>query len=217
MDYIITFLEGIVSFISPCMLPLLPVYVSYFAAGANKKRNTLLRALFFVLGFTLVYALMGLLAGTFSSFLIKQEFWLNLVCGIIVILFGLSYMNVIRIPFFKGIQKTTEVKGVFSAFIFGIIYSVSHMPCVGAFFGSALMMASTSGTVLKGVLLLVAYSMGLGVPFLISALLIEKLGNAIGFIKKHYDKVNIICGIFLILVGTLMATGLLTKLLHYFS
>ncbi len=209
MEFLITFLEGFISFISPCMLPLLPLYVSYFAGGADKRHWVLARALSFVLGFTLVFSLLGLFAGTLGAFLQKYQTVVNIISGVIVIIFGLSYLNVIRIPFFKGIQGERTANTVISAFLFGVVYSLSLTPCIGAFLGSALMMASASGTALKGVLLLIVYSLGLGVPFLFSAVLLEKLNAAFHFIKIHYRIINMCCGIFLIVIGALMALGML--------
>lgn len=213
MEYIITFLEGIVSFLSPCMLPLLPVYVSYFAGDADRKQRTLAHAVFFVAGFTLVFSLLGLFGGTIGSFLVAYRNIVNIVCGIIVILFGLSYLEIIRIPFFKGIQRQVKADSIGSAFLFGLIYSVSLTPCIGAFLGSALMMASTSGTALKGLMLLICYSLGLGIPFLISAVLIDKLAKAFTFIKGHYRIINLICGLFLIVIGIAMAFGWMNRLI----
>lgn len=213
MEYIITFLEGIISFISPCMLPLLPVYVTYFAGDADKKERTLVRAIFFVLGFTVVFSMLGLFGGTVGSFLTGYRKVVNIVCGIIVIVFGLSYLEIIRIPFFKGVQKQIRVDNIGSAFVFGLIYSVSLTPCIGAFLGSALMLASTSGTAMKGFLLLMCYSLGIGIPFLISAVLIDKLAKAFTFIKSHYRVINLICGLFLIVIGVLMAMGMLNRFL----
>ena len=219
MQYFITFTEGVISFISPCMLPMLPLYLSYFAAGLEKeqKHKTILRAAAFTLGFSLLFSLMGLFAGTIGSFLTKYQLALNIVSGVIVILFGLSYLEVFRLPFLKGMQSQQKITGVFSAFLFGMIYSVSLTPCVGAFLGSALMLASTQGSALKGVMLLIAYSLGLGLPFLLSALLLEKLSAAFDFIKKHYKIINLVCGCFLILMGILMATGLMNRFLALFS
>lgn len=217
LQYVITFLEGIISFISPCMLPMLPLYISYFAGGADKKHRTLMRAAAFVLGFTAVFTLLGLFAGTLGSFLTKYHTAVGIVCGAVVIVFGLSYLEVIRLPFFKGMSGGKSVTGVVSAFLFGAIYSVSLTPCVGAFLGSAIMLASASGEALKGTLLLLAYSLGLGVPFLFSAVLIDRLSSVFSAIKKHYRIINIVCGIFLIIVGVLMMTGLMNSLLALFS
>lgn len=217
MQYIITFLEGFISFISPCMLPMLPIYISYFAGAKDEKHKTLLKALSFVIGFTAVFTSLGLFAGSIGAFLKTYQTAVNIISGVIVIVFGLSYLEVIRLPFFKGINKTHKINGIFSAFLFGIIYSVSLTPCVGAFLGSALMLASSTGGALKGTLLLLTYSLGLGIPFAVSAVLIDKFIGAIGFIKSHYRIINLISGIFLILVGALMAFGLLNTLLSLFS
>ena len=199
------------------MLPLLPLYVSYFAGGADKKHKVFFRALSFVLGFTVVFSLLGLFAGTLGAFLKDHKTIVNIVGGILIIIFGLSYLEVIKLPFFKGMQSGRTANNVLSAFLFGVIYSVSLTPCIGAFLGSALALAGASGTAVKGVLLLVTYSMGLGVPFVLSAVLIEKLNTAFAFIKKHYRVINIVCGSFLILIGVLMACGLMDRIVAIFS
>ncbi|MBR4079511.1 MAG: sulfite exporter TauE/SafE family protein [Christensenellaceae bacterium] len=216
MQYIMTFLEGVISFISPCMLPMLPVYLSYFAGNADKKSKVFLRAFAFVLGFTVVFTAMGLFAGTLGAFLAKYRTAVNIVSGAIVVVFGLSYLEVIRIPFFKGGQNGMQVKNVFSAFLFGVIYSVSLTPCVGAFLGSALMMASQAGSALMGTMLLLTYSLGLGIPFLFSAVLIDKMSGTFGFIKRNYKVINLVCGIILIVVGVLMMLGLMNMMLAVF-
>jgi len=227
MEYIITFIEGIISFISPCMLPMLPLYISYFAGDAGvttntktsqkQKSTTFVHALAFVFGFTLVFTALGVFAGSIGTFFMKYQTIVNIICGIIIIYFGLSYLNIVHIPFFKGINNRFEVKGFLSAFFFGMIYSISLTPCVGAFLGSALMLASSTGGAFKGALLLLAYSFGLGIPFLISALLIEQLQSAFTFIKKHYHIINTICGIFLIVIGGMMALGMMNYVLAFFS
>lgn len=217
MDFLITFLEGVISFISPCMLPMLPIYISYFAGGADKRHRVLIRALAFVLGFTVVFSLLGLGAGTLGSWLRRYQTAVNIVTGVLVIIFGLSYLEVIHIPFFKGMQRGRSASTVVSAFLFGIVYSVSLTPCIGAFLSSALAQAAVSGTALRGTLLLVTYSLGLGLPFLISAVLIKQLSGAFAFIKKHYKIINTVCGIFLIIVGISMCLGLMTRLLSIFS
>ncbi len=217
MQYVISFLEGIITFISPCLLPMLPVYISYFAGGGERtSRRTLVNALGFVLGFTILFTAMGALAGTLGSFLIKYQTAVNIISGIIVIFFGLSYLGVFRINLFRGsrFSMDSDSMSFFSSVIFGVIFSVGWTPCVGAFLGSALMLASQQGHVLTGVIMLLCYSLGLGIPFLISAVLIDKLKSAFTFIKKNYRIINIICGVLLILVGVLMATGTMGRLLN---
>ena len=120
MQYIITFLQGVVSFVAPCVLPMLPVYISYIAGADKNKGNVFIRSLFFVLGFTLIYTIFGLFAGTLGSLLVKYETAFHIVCGIIIILLGLNFLDLIKIPFLKGIHKSHKVTGILSAFLFGL-------------------------------------------------------------------------------------------------
>ena len=221
MQYIISFLEGIVTFISPCLLPILPIYISYFAGGVKEKNTakTLKNAIAFVLGFSVVFILLGALAGTLGSFLKQYQTAVNIITGLIVVIFGLHFLGVFKLKFFKGIknQNKTDELGFFSSMLFGIIFSIGWTPCVGVFLGSALMLASSQGETLKGVLMLICYSLGLGIPFIVSAILIDKLKGAFNFIKKHYNIINIICGVLLILVGLCMMFGLLGKAISLLS
>ena len=221
MQYLITFLEGIITFISPCLLPMLPIYVSYFAGGKEERstKKTLINALGFVLGFTIVFVALGALAGTLGSFMLKYSTAVNIVTGLIVVFFGLNFIGLFKLNIFKGIRNPLAGKDLsfFSALLFGIIFSVGWTPCVGAFLGSALAMASQQGKMLTGVMMLLCYSLGLGIPFVISALLVDKLKGAFNFIKKHYTVINIICGSFLVLIGILMMSGLMSLWLSLLS
>ena len=220
MQYLISFLEGIITFISPCLLPMLPIYITYFAGGGQRTTGkTLKNASGFVLGFTIIFVAMGALAGTLGSFLTRYQTWVNLIGGGIVVLFGLNYMGLLKLNLFRGggrSVKTGEM-GFFYAALFGMVFSVGWTPCVGAFLGSALMLASQQGHVLEGMVMLLCYSLGLGIPFLLSAVLIDKLRGTFNWIKAHYDLVNKICGASLVLVGVLMATGTLGRLLAVLS
>lgn len=220
MQYVISFLEGIVTFISPCLLPMLPIYVSYFAGGGERSVGKTLKCAFgFVLGFTAVFVAMGALAGTLGGFLARYQTVVNIVLGGIVVLFGLNYLGVLNLNLFRGMKsdvKTADMN-VWSAFVFGVVFSVGWTPCVGVFLGSALMLASQQGSAMVGTLMLLSYSAGLGVPFLVSAVLIEQLKGAFNFIKRNYAVVNKVCGCLLIAVGVLMATGLLTRMLNVLS
>ncbi len=220
MQYLIAFLEGIITFISPCLLPMLPIYVSYFAGGETRTtRKTLTRAAGFVLGFTLVFVAMGALAGTVGGFLKSHQTAVNLVSGGIVILFGLHFLGLFELDFFRGSNRSvnTDNLSFVSAMLFGMIFSLGWTPCVGAFLGSALMLASQQGQVLTGMLMLLVYSLGLGVPFLLSAVLIDQLKTTFDWIKRNYTLINRISGGFLILVGVLMATGMMGRLLAVLS
>ena len=218
MQYIISFFEGILTFISPCLLPMLPVYISYFAGGEQNSKKTLRNALGFILGFTLLFTAMGALAGTLGSFLRKYQTAVNIVSGLIVVFFGLNFMGVIKLNLFKGSARLqTGELGFASSVLFGIIFSVGWTPCVGAFLGSALMLASQQGHVLEGTLMLLTYSLGLGIPFFLSAILLDQLKGAFNFIKRHYTLINRICGALLVLIGILMATGVLNTVLRSLS
>lgn len=215
MQYLISFFEGILTFISPCLLPMLPVYVSYFAGGEANSRKTLKNALGFILGFTVLFTAMGALAGTVGSFLNKYQTAVNIVSGLIVVFFGLNFMGVIKLNLFKGSARMqTGELGFFSSVLFGVVFSVGWTPCVGAFLGSALMLASQQGHVGEGTLMLLVYSLGLGIPFLLSAVLLDQLKGAFNFIKRNYALINRICGGLLILIGILMATGILGDVLQ---
>ncbi len=227
MQYFISFLEGIITFISPCLLPMLPVYISYFAGGnvqssdsGGTTRRAVTNALGFILGFTLVFVLMGALAGGLGGLLLKYQTAVNLVTGAIVVCFGLNYLGILNLNLFRGVQggnMAGKELGFFSALTFGVVFSIGWTPCVGAFLGSALMLASQQGQVLTGVLMLLAYSLGLGVPFLASAVLIDQLKNTFNLVKRHYGIINRVCGIFLAVMGVLMMTGLMGRFLALLS
>lgn len=220
MQYLISFLEGIITFISPCLLPMLPIYISYFAGGGERSTGkTLKSALGFVAGFTVVFAALGALAGTVGSFLREYQTAVNLISGLIVILFGLNFLGVFRFNLFRGSQHAvnTDNMGFFSALLFGVIFSVGWTPCVGTFLGSALMLASQQAHVVEGMLMLLAYSLGLGIPFILSAVLIDYLKTTFNWIKTHYAGINTVSGILLVLMGILMATGTFGRFLSLLS
>ena len=220
MQYLISFLEGIITFISPCLLPMLPIYISYFAGGGERSiRKTLKGALGFVTGFTLVFVLLGALAGTVGGLLREHQTAVNIVSGLVVIVFGLNFLGVLKLNLFKGSSYAvnTNNMGFFSALLFGIIFSVGWTPCVGAFLGSALMLASYQGHMVEGMLMLLAYSLGLAIPFILSAVLIDYLKASFHWIKQHYNIINTVSGILLIVIGILMATGTFGRLLSLLS
>ena len=220
MQYVISFLEGIITFISPCLLPMLPIYISYFAGGGEGSvRKALTGAVGFVLGFTAVFTALGALAGTVGSFLREYQTAVNIVSGLVVIFFGLNFLGVFKVNLFRGSSRTvnTADMGFFSAVLFGIVFSIGWTPCVGAFLGSALMLASQQGHVIEGMLMLLVYSLGLGIPFLLSAVLIGYLKSTFDWIKRHYRIINLISGGLLVLIGLLLATGMFGRLLSLLS
>lgn len=207
MQLVITFIEGLVSFISPCVLPMLPVYITYFGGGSAQRRDVMARSAAFVAGFTVVFCLLGVFAGTLGTLMLRHRTALSVVCGGAMIFFGLSYLGVIKIGLFSGVKSGREIGGVVSAFAFGVVYSVGMSPCTGPMLGAALMLAGSEGGALWGCVLLASYSLGLGLPFIISAFALNGLKGSFAVIKRHYSVINALCGAFLIVVGTITALG----------
>ena len=214
--FLLLFLEGIMTFISPCLLPMLPIYISYFAAGTSDKRKTLFHSIGFVLGFTLVFVTLGAFAGTVGKLLIAHSRFVNIASGIILIILGLNFMGAIRIGFLNRThQKNTSVKDLnfISSILFGILFSACWTPCVGTFLSGALMTAATKGGTLNGISMLLVYSLGLGIPFVASALLIDRMKDTFDFVKRNYKTINMISGMLLVVVGIVTASGCMGRLL----
>ena len=207
MDFFIIFIEGLASFLSPCVLPMLPMYVSYFAGQDKDLRKTIINSLGFVLGFTIIFVLLGIFASTLGKLITANINYINIVFGVIIILFGMHYMGIFNIKILnksKGIKKNRDNLSFFSAMVFGMIFSVCWTPCVGVFLSSALMMSATSDNILKGGLMLFIYSIGLGIPFIFTSIFLERLKNTFNSVKKHYNIINKIAGIILIISGILL-------------
>ncbi len=225
MDFLLTFLEGIVTFVSPCLLPLLPVYLAFFAGGAgvggadaddadegSSLAHTVVCALGFVLGFSVLFALLGAGAGAVGSVLVRYRQVVNVACGAIMVVLGLNYLGVLRIGVLNRTWRAgphASSHGFASCVLFGLVFAVGWSPCVGTFLASALGLAASSANALRGVGLLLCFSAGLGLPFVLSAVLINQLESAFAWIKKHYDLINKVCGALLVVEGVLMAFGLL--------
>ena len=215
MQYVLLFLEGFITFISPCLLPMLPVYISYFA---GKEEKPLANSIGFVAGFTIVFVTLGAFAGVVGGFLIEYSTVVNIITGTIVILLGLNYLGVIRLPLPQG-GKMRKVKPLTFAtsIIFGMVFAIAWTPCVGAWLGAALLRASQQGTAAEGAAMLFVYSMGLGVPFIASAVLLDRLKSAFDFNKRHYRIINAIAGSLLVVIGILMMTGHFGRFMALFA
>jgi len=204
---------------------MLPVYVSYFAGGGKDSdvRNPLPNAIGFVLGFTVIFVGLGAFAGSIGRLLMAYSTVVNIVTGLVVILFGLNYLGILsfRLGPLGGRKRLIGVMdkplSFPSAIVFGAVFSIGWTPCVSAFLGSALMRASMRGSMVEGSVMLFVYSMGLGLPFILSAVLLHRLKNAFAFIQKHYRVINILSGGLLVLVGILMMTGLFGRFMAIFS
>lgn len=208
MEYLLTFVEGLASFISPCLLPMLPIYISYFMGEEeNSKKKALINSIGFVLGFTFVFLVLSIFASTAGYFINRYTKYIKIVFGIIIIILGFNYMDILKLKFLnktKGIQMKNKKLNFFKAMLFGILFSISWTPCIGTFLSSALLLIAKEQELIKGIVLMLLYSIGLGIPFIISVVLIEKLKEVFDFIKKNYKKVKIISGLILIFMGIYM-------------
>lgn len=219
VTFITTFVEGMASFLSPCIVPMLPVFVLYFSGGTNPNekpstKSLIIKVLSFVLGFSIMFTLLGAFASSLGSFLSIRNTGTRIVSGGIIMLFGLMFTGLIPSPFHLINTNVNTTKNMnkklnaLSALFFGIVFAITYSPCIGPFLGAALIQASQAGHVIKGSLLLLFYSIGLGVPFFIAAMFLERIKGSLNFIKKHLDKINIISGILLFILGLSTATNL---------
>ncbi|MEG1896428.1 MAG: cytochrome c biogenesis CcdA family protein [Oscillospiraceae bacterium] len=201
MQYIFTFFEGIFAFISPCILPMLPIFLAYISADeAQSVKKRFVNTTFFVLGFSTVFVLMGATAFSFAAFLTAYKGFLTRLAGVGMVFFGFVYLDIIQLNL-TGNKTAKKPNGLLGNFLFGVSYSFGWTPCLGAFLGSALMLAGAQQTALKGMLLLFSFSMGLGVPFILFSVLYEKLYTTTRFLKRHSQTIKLVGGIVLILTG----------------
>ena len=204
MSYLFTFLEGLASFISPCVLPMIPIYISYFAGKEDKKTKTVINSVSFVVGFSIVFILLAIIANKAGNTIISYIKYAKYLFGIIVIILGLNYMELISLNIFKGINKfkvDLNNLNIVKSILFGMLFSISLTPCIGTFLASALLLIAGKESLIEGLILIILYCIGLGVPFIISAILIDKLKNAFMFLKKNFKIIKIISGIILIIMG----------------
>lgn len=208
MEYIFTFLEGIASFISPCILPMLPIYISYFVGKEEKKTSkAVINSIGFVLGFTIVFLILSIFASQLGTLVSQYIKYIKIIFGIIIILLGLSYMEIIKTKFLnKGNQIKADTKNLnfIKSLVFGILFSISWTPCIGTFLSAALLLIAKQQDMVRGITLMIVYSIGLGIPFIISAVLIEKLREIFNFIKKNYNIIKKISGMILVIMGIYM-------------
>lgn len=220
VSWVIAFLAGIISFLSPCVLPLIPGYVSMVSKMSfeeltgdrtdGKTGRILIPSLLFVLGFSTVFVTLGASASYIGTFLHENKVLLLRISGVIIILFGLFSMDILKIPQLyreRRLNFTDGNLGLIGIFFLGIAFGFGWTPCVGPILASILLYASTAEGAGKGAALLFVYSIGLGLPFILTGLALSKALTAFGWIKRHYSLYKIIVGGTLIVVGVLMVTN----------
>lgn len=224
VSFSIAFFAGLISFVSPCVLPLIPGYVSFICGTTlnelnSKSKNFILRkSLFFSLGFSLVFISLGATASFVGSFLLQNSKLLSIGSGLIIIFFGIYLLELIKINFLNknfGNFNIRYSNNLLFPFIVGIGFGFGWTPCIGPILGSILAFASMENSIYKGISLLSFYSLGLAVPFVLSSLLIKKFLIFSKSAKKYLDKIKKISGFILILTGILIITGKLQILGFY--
>ena len=224
VSFSIAFFAGLISFVSPCVLPLIPGYVSFICGTTlnelnSKSKNFILRkSLFFSLGFSLVFVSLGATASFVGSFLLQNSKLLSIGSGLIIIFFGIYLLELIKINFLNknfGNFNIRYSNNLLFPFIVGIGFGFGWTPCIGPILGSILAFASMENSIYKGISLLRFYSLGLAVPFVLSSLLIKKFLIFSKSAKKYLDKIKKISGFILILTGILIITGKLQILGFY--
>ncbi len=208
---------GLISFLSPCVLPIVPPYLAYMSGVAltdmeNKKghQKTIFTALFFVLGLSTVFIILGFSASAVGAVFFEYQTLLNTLAGLIIMLFGLHFLNIYRLQFLDR-EARFEVENyqgtAFGSYVLGLAFAFGWTPCIGPQLGAILSLAASHGSIAKGTVLLGFYAIGLGIPFLVFAIFINRLENTLNFFKRYFEIIERIMGLLLWTVGLLMLTG----------
>ena len=227
----IAFLAGLASFLSPCVLPLVPIYLAqlvghsvYQATDGQEKQpqrlNTFIHSLMFVLGFTLAFVALGATASTLGSFLRTYQLLLRQIGGVILVIFGLHLTGILKLSIFYW-QKRFEFRpsrpSYPASLLIGIIFAIGWTPCVGLILGPILGLAANAATLRQGVTLLLFYSLGLGLPFLLLGLGVDQLSRVLKWLKPHVGKIEVGTGVVMIVAGVIIFFNLLPYLNRFFN
>ncbi len=215
---LIALTAGLLSFLSPCVLPIVPPYLAYMSGvsmqdlgeGAGASRRALLSALFFVLGLSTVFLFLGFAASAFGAFFLQNQQYFNYFAGAVVTIFGLHFLGIINIPFLNRearLDAGDQGGSAFGAYLLGLAFAFGWTPCIGPQLGAILSMAATEADVARGTMLLAVYAAGLGVPFLLVAAFFPRLKGLMGWMKRHMTMIERAMGLLLVAVGVLMLTG----------
>ena len=225
----VAFAAGLLSFFSPCILPLIPVYMcslagenvlAYGRQGAFLSRQLIGRSIAFSLGFTIVFMALGLAAGALGNFLWDYRGLLQQLGGVVVIIFGLEMLGILQLPVFyreRRIKHKINVLGLGRAFLVGALFSLGWTPCVGPILASILFLAGGGGSPLQGAILLLLYSLGLAIPFVLAAFFISRFSLISSGLVKLMPYFNSVAGGLLVVLGLLLVSGTFVKLSRYFS
>jgi cytochrome c-type biogenesis protein len=224
VNILTAFLFGLLSFLSPCVLPIVPGYISFISGVSleemqrveeRKKvfKKILLNSIFFILGFSVIFIALGASATALGRFMTEKLDLFSKIAGVIIIIFGLHMIGVFRIPFLnyeKRFHTQAKPLGLLGSFVVGLAFAFGWTPCIGPVLAAILAIAAQQDTVFQGIVLLASYSLGLGIPFFLTSLSINAFFGVFNKIKRHFRLIEIIGGILLVIVGVLIMTNYLT-------
>ncbi len=219
-------LAGLASFLSPCILPMIPSYLAFITGISLEelsqdqnlkkvRKSVITNSLFFILGFSILFIAMGASATFLGKFLSRNIRWLEIIGGSLVVILGLHFAGLFKIKFLdreKKIHLNKKPLGLFGTVLVGMAFGAGWTPCVGPILGSILTMAAATQDIAKGIILLISYSIGLGIPFLLAGLLIHKFFEYFKTIQKYFRVITLVGGILLVIIGILLITGYFTTI-----
>lgn len=214
----VALMAGLISFLSPCVLPIVPPYLAYMSglsvadlqSGTAPRNRALIPALFFVLGLSTVFLFLGFTASAIGSLFLQYQGWFNTIAGLLVMLFGLHFLGILRIPLLSQearLDAGDQGGTAFGAYVLGLAFAFGWTPCIGPQLGAILSLAASEASLARGTTLLGVYALGLGIPFLLVAAFLPRLGGLMGWMKRHMEVIERIMGLLLWTVGLLMLTG----------
>jgi cytochrome c-type biogenesis protein len=215
---LVALFAGLISFLSPCVLPIVPPYLAYMSgvsiadltSGQTPRNRALLPAVFFVLGLSTVFLFLGFTASAIGTLFLQYQDWFNTVAGLLVMIFGLHFLGILRIPFLMQearIDAGDRGGSAFGAYVLGLAFAFGWTPCIGPQLGAILSLAASEGSLVRGTMLLAVYAIGLGVPFLLVAAFLPRMTGAMGWMKRNMERIERIMGLLLWTIGLLMLTG----------
>ncbi len=223
----VAFIAGLVSFLSPCVLPLVPIFLAQMVGQSVSQSSararqliTFLHSLAFVMGFTLAFIALGATASKLGSVLHANQFLLRQVGGILLVIIGLHMTGILKLPFLywqKRFEFHPSRPGYTASFVIGLIFAIGWTPCVGLILGPILGLAASASTLREGVMLLLVYSLGLGIPFLLLGLGLDRFSKLLKWLKPHLGKIEFVTGLLMIVLGVMIYFNLLLTLNRFFT
>lgn len=222
---LVALLAGVLSFLSPCVLPIVPPYLAYMGGisvgemkDGSQRRQVILPALFFVMGLSTIFLLLGFTASAFGSFVLENQLLLARISGVTIIVFGLHFLGLFRIPLLdRDMRVDAGDRGgsAFGAYLLGLAFAFGWTPCIGPQLGAILSLAAQEGSMERGTMLLGVYALGLGLPFLVAAVFIEKSMHVMTRLKRHMKLIERLMGGLLLVVGLALVSGAFTDFSYW--